>query len=337
MRSALASAVALYVATALVAWALLWGLGDQHWLAAPLLFGARWALLLPLLVIAPLAARARRRQRPLLLALAAAALVVLGPVMGGATGWGRLRPPPAGTPFRVVTYNVGSAVNGATDVAVRLEDLVTEWRADVVAFQECGYYLGEAVLRLEGWNGDVRGELCLLSRHPIEDSAELDRETLNEVWRSQLRQDGGGEAVRYRLATPRGPVTLTHVHLETPREGVWGGLGTLPRKVQRNIELRDLESMAARELADEGPRRIVVGDFNMPIESRIFRRHWGDLTDAFAAVGAGWGATRYAGWIRARIDHVLVDDGWRVRAIRIENPMALDHGAVIADLVLPDA
>lgn len=336
MRSALAGAVALYLATVLAAWALLWGLGDRHWIATPLLFGGRWVLLLPLAVLVPLAA-ARRRRRRLLLALAAAALVVLGPIMGGETGWRRLLPVPEGTGFRVVTYNVGSAENGAVDVAYRLHRILGDWQADVVAFQECGYYLGQAIRRLEGWASDVRGELCLLSRHPIIDVAELDRETLRQVWRHQLRQDGGGEAIRYTLATPAGPVALTHVHLETMREGVWGDIGDLPAKLQRNIELRDLESMVVRSLADDGTRRIVLGDFNMPVESRIFRTHWGELTDAFSAAGVGWGATRYAGWIRARIDHVLVDESWRVRAVRVADPLALDHGAVIADLVLPDA
>lgn len=334
MRSALASAVALYVATALAAWALLRGLGDQHWIAAPLLFGPRWLLLLPLAVLAPLAALRRRR---LLLPLALAAGVVLGPVMGGEVGWRRLRPMPEGTPFRVVTYNVGSAEDGAKGIAAALPRLLAAWQPDVIAFQECGYYLGRRMARLEGWAGDVRGELCLLSRHPIADTASMDRVPLRRDWYLRHGILGGGQADRYTLATPRGPVTVTHVHLETPREGVDGPSRALPHELRRNIALRDRESRAARALVDDGTRRIVLGDFNMPRESRIFRRHWGDLTDAFPAAGAGWGATRYAGWVRARIDHVLVDESWRVRAVRVANPFGLDHGAVIVDLVLPDA
>ena len=334
MRSALASAVALYVATALVACALLWGLGDRHWIATPLLFGGRWVLLIPLVVLVPLAAWRRRR---LLVPLAAAAVVVLGPVMGGQTGWRRLLPTPDGMPFRIVTYNVGSAENGAADVAYRLHRLLIDWQPDVVAFQECGYYLGHQIRRLEGWDSHVHGELCLLTRHPIVDVTDMDRAALRDVWRRELRQDGGGEAIRYTLATRGGPVSLTHVHLETAREGVWGDVAGLPGKLQRNVELRDLESTIARSLVDGGQRRIVVGDFNMPVESRIFRRHWGDLTDAFAQVGSGWGATRYAGPIRLRIDHVLVDDRWQVRAVRVEDPLGLDHGALVADLLLPGA
>lgn len=335
MRSALASAVALYVATVLAACALLWALGDRHWIATPVLFGGRWVLLLPLVILLPLAARRRRRR--LILPLAAAAVVVLGPIMGGTTGWRRLLPAPEGMPLRVVTYNVGGADDGALTVAFRLRRLLADWQPDVVAFQECGYLLMAQVRRMEGWSHAVRGELCLLSRHPIGRVEVLDRETLRDVWRHELGMDGGGQVVRYTLATPRGPVSLWQVHLETPREGVVGELGDLPGRVQRNIELRDLESMLARSFVGEGARRIVVGDFNMPAESRIFRTHWGDFTDAFSAVGVGWGATRYAGWIRARIDHVLVDDSWRVRAARVDDPMALDHGAVIADLVLPGA
>lgn len=334
MRSALASAVALYVATALVACALLWGLGDRQWIATPLLFGGRWVLLLPLVVLVPLATWRRRR---LLLPLAAAALVVLGPVMGGQTGWRRLLPTPDGMPFRVVTYNVGGADDGARTVAFHLRRLLADWQPDAVAFQECGYLLVAQIRRLEGWSHAVRGELCLLSRHPIRDVAARDAGALRGAWREALGIDGGGQVVRYTLATPRGPVSLAQVHLETPREGVVGAVSDLPIRIDRNIALRDLESELARSWVDRGARRIVVGDFNMPVESRIFRTHWGDLTDAFTAAGVGWGATRYEGWIRARIDHVLVDDSWHVRAVHVVDPMALDHGAVIAHLVLPDA
>lgn len=130
---------------------------------------------------------------------------------------------------------------------------------------------------------------------------------------------------------------MTNVHLETPREGVDGDRRSAPRQIQRNIALRDLESAVVRRWADAGVRRIVVGDFNMPVESRIFRDHWADLANAFSAAGIGFGATRYAGLIRARIDHVLVDESWTVRAARAVDAMSLDHAAVVADLVLNDA
>ena len=50
---------------------------------------------------------------------------------------------------------------------------------------------------------------------------------------------------------------------------------------------------------------LVVGDFNAPVESVIYRRYWGDLRNAFSYAGFGFGSTRLNGWIRVRIDHIL--------------------------------
>ena len=79
---------------------------------------------------------------------------------------------------------------------------------------------------------------------------------------------------------------------------------------------------------------IVLGDFNTPVESRIFRRHWGDMTDAFSHVGFGFGMTKTNGWIRARIDHVLTGSGWHVKRVTMGKDIGSDHRPMIVDLTL---
>ena len=52
---------------------------------------------------------------------------------------------------------------------------------------------------------------------------------------------------------------------------------------------------------------------------------WGDLRDAYSVAGMGFGFTRYNGWIRARIDHVLTDRSWRVVDAVVEEDVGSDH------------
>ena len=81
---------------------------------------------------------------------------------------------------------------------------------------------------------------------------------------------------------------------------------------------------------------LVAGDFNTPVESRIFQAHWTEgLEDTFSRVGFGLGMTKYNGWIRVRIDHVLAGPRWYVRRTEIGHDLGSDHRPLIVDLVLP--
>jgi vancomycin resistance protein VanJ len=318
-----------YLALTIVAALVLWELGDRWVPATVFLFAGRWPLLLPLVLLVPLAAVLRPR---LLLPLAAAAGVVLVPVMGWRAG---VQLPAGGgdvrLPLRVVTFNA----DGGDGAAARLPDLLETWHPDVVAFQECVGSLINAIDALHGWYHHEHESLCLLSRYPIADSAVMDRSALEQL--SERSSIGGsGMVIRYTIRTPAGPVSLTNVHLETPRKGFESLAGGGWTAMRQNTELRDIESHLARAWTDRGPApRLVVGDFNTPVESRIFQAHWGDLTDAWEAAGRGFGWSKDNGWIKVRIDHVLTGPGWRARRITVSGDAAgSDHWPVIADLQL---
>ncbi len=321
---AAACAIALYM----------WEFGDRWWPATFLLFMGRWVFLLPLALLGPAALLLRpRRRRPLrFLPLVFGALIVLGPLMGGRLGWRRLLPPPGGMPLRIVTFNSG----GGETIAPDLLHLLAAWNADVVLLQECGERLAAESERMPGWRWHHAAGLCLLTQLPIDAAEQMDRASLQQLKQvNGLGIGGAGYVIRYSLRTQRGAITVTNLHLETPRKGFEGLMTGDFERLRENTELRDLESRLARRWA--GARRgpsIVAGDFNTPVESRIFREHWGDLDDAFSRVGFGFGITKYNGWIRIRIDHVLTDEAWRAVRIQTWRDVGSDHRPLIADLIL---
>ena len=208
-RHVLDLATWLYLAATIIIALLMWGEGDRWWPATVVLFMGRWVLLLPLVLLLPAALVWKRH---LLLPLVVGGLIVIGPVMGGRTGWRRLLPAPAGMPLRVVTFNA----DGGAGLAPLLPFLLDEWQADVVLLQECGEALAAATERVPGWHWHHAEGLCLVSRLAILSSAPMDRTALERIKQDQSQGIGGaGYVVRYSLQSARGPITVTNLHLET--------------------------------------------------------------------------------------------------------------------------
>jgi vancomycin resistance protein VanJ len=320
-----------YLALAVLVAAAMWGLGDRTIVGTVLLFMGRWVLLLPLIPLVPLVYWLWPRM---LLPLAFGGLVVLGPFMGFRAGWRRLLPHSEGTPIRVVSFNA----EGGRLAALALPRLLDQWEPQVVAFQECGEELARAASRMPGWYSHSSRDLCLLSRYPIRAAEVMDRSNLDRIKQSEEKEIGGaGYVVRYVVDGALGSMRLANVHLETPRKGFEGLMEYDLRRMRMNTEIRDVESKLARAWVDSGSGpMIVLGDFNTPVESRIFQEHWGDLNDAFSVAGFGLGTTRRNGWIRVRIDHVLTSDEWRAERVNVGTEGYSDHGPLIADLVLEE-
>jgi endonuclease/exonuclease/phosphatase (EEP) superfamily protein YafD len=80
---------------------------------------------------------------------------------------------------------------------------------------------------------------------------------------------------------------------------------------------------------------IVAGDFNLPVESAIYRTHWGDLRNAFSRAGIGTGYTKHTRYWGVRIDHVLASGDIGTHRSFVGRDVGSDHLPLIADLVLP--
>lgn len=330
---------------------------SEHFLPATILaYGPRFLLLLPFIVLVPLAALASRRS--LFPALCAMALV-LGPIMGARVShhtFGRSLPtaPDSGV-IRVVTFNTQSG----RLVAPQLREFVESYHPDVLAFQECGDELFDAMQALPTWHSTRHANLCTASRWPIGFTDSMPRADLARI--ATYGYGGTGLVVRYMIETPYGTLALVNLHLETARKGLQAltsGGGLVPDelsvtgvremvnrsgnvdRVNLNAQIRDRESERASVWALKGDKQmpvIVVGDFNLPVESTIFRQHWGGFTDAFEKSGTGFGWSKREGrLLRIRIDHVLGNDAAPKPVGTWLGPdLGSDHLMVVADLRWP--
>jgi endonuclease/exonuclease/phosphatase (EEP) superfamily protein YafD len=312
-----------YLGLGLLAAALLYGLGDRWWPATLLLFGPRYLLLAPLLILMPAALVWRR---PLVMLLVITALIVVFPVMGVRTGWRTwIAGGPRGVPLRIITFNIEAGAVFAPLLPAALE----QWRPDVMLFQECDDSLKQAIREASGWHYQVREELCALSRYPILTEVSEEEFNLGDIGST-------GAASRYDIQLPGQVIHVVNLHLETPRKGLAPLLsleGT--RRMTNNSFLRDLGSRRIRRWVDSIPAPLLIaGDFNMPVESAIYRQYWGSFANAFDLAGRGVGGSRAEARVGVRIDHVLVGKGWRAVRAWVGPDFGTDHRPMIVDTEL---
>lgn len=309
-----------------IAWAtLLWLGGDAWWLATVLLFIPRWPVLLP----APLLTLVMGFTRPrLLLPLGLGVLVGFGPVLGYRLGWRGWLTGSTPRDLRIITFNVRGADNPRL---LAVPQSLEPYHPDIVVFQECAEAVLDPTYWPAGWTLRHSEGLCLASRFPVLQARTLERVLTGE-------QGGTGSAVFYRLGTPTAPIDLGIIHLETPRKGLeplrYGGRIA---SMERNVLVREVGSRRlSRWLHEQSASLLVAGDFNMPVESTIYRANWGSCRNAFSAVGHGFGWTRVLPHFSLRIDHVLSCAGWRPLAAVVGPDLGSDHLPLIVDLARKD-
>ncbi len=303
-------------------------LSDRWWVATALLFAPRWVWAVPLLALVPAAGVTQRR---LLVPIGVAAFVVIFPVMGfQVPSPSNLLADEVRRDLRVMSYNVGG---GELDPA-RLAPLLEEIAPDVALFQECNELLEGARPSLEarGWHVDIQHGSCIASRFPIR---AIDVRDPRDIW----RMNGSGVIVRYEIAVPGIPLNVQNMHLETVRDGLTAVMRKAPWKgaaqMNLNIRQRDYESSLGRAWTERATGPLVItGDFNMPVESRIYQRYWSSFTNTFNAAGIGFGYSKETRWHGIRIDHVLVGAGWQCLDTFVGPHIGGDHRPMVADLRL---
>lgn len=310
-------------------WFVLHVLGDRAWWTVALLFGPRWVLALPGLGLLPwLIVSPRRAALPTLAGLA----IAMFPILGWHLPFRRANPA-SGIPYRVMQLNAGGT-RGPTHIPEILAELAAQ-HPDLAVFVECAPPLAQALGGVAGYQMKSTGDFCMLVRGDVVEWQPRDQ---MEAW----RKGGSGAIVRAAVTSPAGNIRLGLVHLATPRNALdkYMDLSVLLRQgpaTRINIAQRDDESRAAHEwiLAGAEQPTVVVGDFNLPVESAVYRRHWGTLRNAFGRAGLGTGYTKRTRFWGVRIDHVLMSREIGASGSFLGHDVGSDHLPVIADLVLP--
>jgi vancomycin resistance protein VanJ len=295
--------------------AILRTLGDRTIWATILLFSPRWAGILPLVVLTPLALWRNRRMLPV---LAFAATISVFPLMGLSLG---LQQPGGfhqdGNPLHVVEFNVHHLDLRNQEI----ENFFSDEHPDIVALEELPTDFNQNLFPSPGWNVFRDDELCLATKFPITSSAIIRRSI----------------AIRCTLATPCGPVDVLVVHLSSPHfalrdtlQGATGGQDELLLNVSRRQDEAALIEIYSNEAINP---MIVAGDFNLTPDSPLFFGHFDRMRDSFESSGLGFGWTYVNRWTELRIDHVLSSDSFQNENCRVGPYLGSPHRPVIADLI----
>ncbi len=295
---------------------------DDRALTMLFLYGPRCVAALPMIPLVPLALLGRSAWGSAL--LAATALGLAGPWMGGRLSYSGLTGDSgSGSRYRVVTWNAGGGSPAQT-----FKTWLVESGADIVAVQESPDTLSPADFPAEWHVRDGNGRLRLASKYPTR--------FLESIGTGELPLPGA--AARFRLETPDGPLTVCNVHLSTPREGIQTALAskfTNLTDLRTTMDLQARSSHAVRAWVGEpAGLTLIAGDFNMPVETRLYRRDWGHLQNAFSEAGNGWGGTKMTSWHRIRIDHILFAPPFRARRCTVGPDLGSDHLPTVADLAI---
>lgn len=313
--------------------------GDRWWWATLPLYAPRWlfALPLPFLTFGAWFLPGRGTRLPNTLALLVCGLILLFPIMSFQLPWAAWLAArrPEVLRLRVLEANVGSGVlDGAA-----LARLMEREKPDVVALCEWSDLV--SVPWPAGWRVIRPGpELLIASR------VELDEAEVARIDEPDSLQTLKHALVVLKRGELRIPLWL--IHLESPRTGLSlvASRRTLINPagapvVEAELRERLAASRAAAEFmtrAPVGTPPLVVGDFNMPSDSGIFRDTWGHLTNGFEVAGLGFGHTIWAEIgpfaYGARIDHQLAGPGWRCVNAHVGPFIGSDHRPLIGEWVL---
>jgi len=294
-------------------WSIFWALVEM-----PLLFAPRWwviLLLLPVVII----------DRTLIMKQWRWVLITFSFVMyylNFQLPIGNLLVSSAGQSLSIMSVNLG----GGIDRPNLMKEHIVNEKLVLVAFQETPKKEAEKIVP-QGWNMHCIGQMCLASAYKIK--------YLNSKSR-RLLGGYGHLGLLYQLQINKRKIYVMNIHLETPRKGFEDfQLSKLNfEAIFENSEQRFIESSIISNWLEDKAPLIIMGDFNMPVESSIYRENFDHYNNAFDKAGFGFGFTKYTRILSIRIDHILTDENFSVLEAKIGSDVGSDHRPILATLVL---
>jgi endonuclease/exonuclease/phosphatase family metal-dependent hydrolase len=285
-------------------------------------FGPRWISLAPLLVIAILAVSLDSKFWAVVFL---GALLVAGPLLGlcvTSQGLSRKAPPPQS--LCLLTLNTDGRASPADVLR-----LIEREKPHVICLQEC--YRPEGWYEILGndWHIRRHREFIVASRFPLSELEPITSPRLPEYVLP---------AVSCEVLAPEGAFNLICVHLPSMRDGLEAILDAPLDGASALDASRTRHTFAAEAVASWATSRelpvVLAGDFNQVEGTSLYRKHWGNMANAFSSVGLGWGATFHSRWHGIRIDHILASKQWFVVDCHVHDDVGADHRPVSATLSL---
>ena len=214
-------------------------------------------------------------------------------------------------------------------------------KPDIVALQEARQKNRQLENAFFGWHTIHFSEYWIGSKYPIRPISECHYEITDRI-----------TAIKLEVDSPFGKFLLTNLHLTTARDSLLelrGDNSIIRRHGQRQMEhatnVRGYESARTSAFVfhdDQKIPKLVIGDFNTPSSSSLYRTAWGGLVNAFDVAGWGFGYTSpcdqfrfwpdYLPWLR--IDHILASSHWKILSCQIGEGNGSDHRLIVATLSL---
>lgn len=305
-----------YALSMFVAGAYLRFVGDSSSIGTLMLFGPRWMLVLPWGVLLLMAMCVSRWWVAIAVAASAFTALVVADFEVPSIG-NRAAGPHA---LRLVSYNT----DRSSRLSLRLRDDLAEWNADVVLLQDCNSTIETSLRSIVGREMQRVGEYCIASRIPID---RIDTMPTIGVGFSRTI------SLRVRLRTTRGPIDVFPVHFESPRDALYAARNWDFSRLHQSTERRQINSRTVAQWHNESTApTIVAGDFNLPTGSSALQNDWGDMQDAFAERGWGFGYTMFAGRHAVRIDHVLLSEALAATSMKVLSGYPSEHQPLVVDI-----
>ena len=239
-------------------------------------------------------------------------------------------PAPGEVPIRLLTYNIRSGGGGVENLA----GAIRRASPDAICLQEASpyFHLPDPMPGLQKllpeWRFTSYGDLAVGVRGGQIEGLEIVRYPVPGSYRA---------ALLVRTTLKGQPLTLVTTHLATAFHGetIGSQRRSLPRYLESTARARhvQLDALLARTRSVTGSL-IVCGDFNTPPRGVEYARLTERFTDAFAAVGNGFGWSYSAVHPLLRIDYVWCGEKVRPVEAKILDWPHSDHKPLLADLAI---
>jgi endonuclease/exonuclease/phosphatase family metal-dependent hydrolase len=219
------------------------------------------------------------------------------------------------------------------NVKQKITDFIKEKQPDILSMQD---YRPEEALHLEGYykyeelsGVKIKNGQAIFSKYPIINggSVHFPNTSNNAIYADILRNKDTIRVYNLHLQSLRIDPNDVKLDIKTSEN--------LFKRVSKTFSLQ--QSQAEMFLAHKAKcnyKMIVCGDFNNTAYSYVYQKIKGDLQDAFAEGGNGFGRTFKFKYFPVRIDFILVDKSFDINAFKTFDIQLSDHYPIIAKLKL---